>query len=58
MALGRQVGLANEGAAQLLAEVLKVVAEWRLFFANHGVPEQDCERLAPDIEMRLQNLKK
>lgn len=57
MALGAHIGLSNERAEHVLSEVLGVVSDWRSFFASHGVPEQDCKRLAPDIEARLLGLK-
>ena len=40
-------------AAELIDETMEVVRGWRTLFAEIGVPDADCQVLAPDIEGRL-----
>ena len=51
--LGGAFGLSRQRAARIVGEVREAVSRWRERFADHGVPESDCERLGRDLDRRL-----
>lgn len=51
--LARAFGLSKQATRRIRDAVAEAVANWRAVFVDHGVPEPDIVRLAPDIERRL-----